>query len=451
VTTFVGGGRPRFWFTLLPEMQQVNYAQLVVRLEDKRDTASLVGPLQQALSERVPGAIADVRELETAFPVGIPVAIRLGGEDIGTLRGLAEKAKAILRSVPDAARVRDDWGAETLAVRMKIDPDRANLAGVTNLDVALSSIAGVSGLPLTTLREGNRQIPVVARVRAEERASLDDLRNLYVTSIRSAARVPLSQIASLTTVMEPEKIRRRNHFRTITVAAFPGPGVLPSEVMNQARAAIGELSDSLPPGYTLEIGGEEEEQVKSFRRIAVVMLLSIVLIYLMLTLEFRNAVKPLIVFAAIPFGMVGALASLVLAGSPFGFMAFLGCASLIGVIVSHVIVLFDFIEVSHEQGRPLREALLEAGVVRLRPVLITVGATVLGLIPLALHGGPLWEPMCWAQIGGLSVATVITLLLVPVLYAVFVKDLHVIRWGEPGSDAADRGGQPIDPPGTVPS
>lgn len=133
--------------------------------------------------------------------------------------------------------------------------------------------------------------------------------------------------------------------------------------------------------------------------------------------------------------MVGALAALWVMGEPFGFMAFLGCVSLVGVIVSHVIVLFDFIEEAHERGATLREALLDAGIMRLRPVLITVGATVIALFPLALHGGPLWEPMCYAQIGGLSVATFVTLLLVPVLYAIFVFDLKLVKWEAIGEEA----------------
>jgi multidrug efflux pump subunit AcrB len=139
-------------------------------------------------------------------------------------------------------------------------------------------------------------------------------------------------------------------------------------------------------------------------------------------------VKPLIVFGAIPYGIVGAVAVLWLMGAPFGFMAFLGIASLVGVIVSHVIVLFDFIEEAHAQGEPLEQALLDAGILRLRPVLITVGATVIALFPLAAHGGPLWEPLCFAQIGGLTIATFITLLLVPVMYAIFVRDLRWVRW-----------------------
>jgi multidrug efflux pump subunit AcrB len=180
----------------------------------------------------------------------------------------------------------------------------------------------------------------------------------------------------------------------------------------------------------MEFGGEYEEQVKGFRSLAIVMMISVALIYLALVFQFKHAIKPVIVFAAIPYGMVGGLAALWIMGQPFGFMAFLGIASLIGVIVSHIIVLFDFIEEMHEQGEPLQEALLDAGIMRLRPVLITVAATVIALFPLAAHGGPLWEPMCYVQIGGLTVATFVTLLLVPVIYATFVLDLKLVTWGE---------------------
>jgi len=198
--------------------------------------------------------------------------------------------------------------------------------------------------------------------------------------------------------------------------------------MGAARKQLNAFGAALPPGYRMEIGGEEEEQVKGFKNLAVVLLISIAAIFLALVFQFQHAIKPLIVFAAIPFGMVGALAALWVMGTPFGFMAFLGCVSLVGVIVSHVIVLFDFIEEAHERGETLRDALLDAGIMRLRPVLITVGATVIALFPLAAHGGPLWEPMCYAQIGGLSVATFVTLLLVPVIYAIFVLDLKLVKW-----------------------
>jgi multidrug efflux pump subunit AcrB len=157
-------------------------------------------------------------------------------------------------------------------------------------------------------------------------------------------------------------------------------------------------------------------------------MISLVGIYLALLIQFNNAVKPLLVFAATPYGAIGALIALTIMRTPFGFMAFLGIASLIGVIISHVIVLFDFIEEMHAKGEPLERALPDAGIQRIRPVMITVGATILALFPLALEGGPLWQPLCYAQIGGLAVATFITLLLVPVFYSIFVFDLKWIKW-----------------------
>jgi multidrug efflux pump subunit AcrB len=313
-------------------------------------------------------------------------------------------------------------------VKLQVDSDRANLAGISNQDVAVSSAGGMSGLPLTTFRKGDEEIPVLSRLRFSDRATLADIEDLYVYSLSGTQRVPLREISTVNYQMDPEKIRRRNQFRTITVGSYPIPGVFPSEVMNKIRPDLAKFRQALPLGYTMEIGGEEEERLKGFGEVNNVLLVSVSLIFLSLVIQFRSAFKPLIVFAAIPYGMVGALAGLSLMDAPFGFIAYLGMVSLIGVIVSHIIVLFDFIEEQRTQGVALKTALLDAGIQRLRPVLITVGATVIALIPLALHGGPLWEPLCYSQIGGLSVATFVTLLLVPVLYAIFVLDLKIVKW-----------------------
>jgi multidrug efflux pump subunit AcrB len=428
ITTFVGGGGPRFWFSVTPEMQQPNYAQLVVEVKDKHDTESLIGPLQRALSTQVAGARIDVRQLENGKPVGIPVAFRIQGSDVLTLREIAEKAKTTLKKTPLVERVRDSWGADSFQVKLEVDSDRANLAGISNYDVATSSAVGFSGSIVGQLRDGDRMIPIVSRLRSAERGQLSDVENLYVRSQQTGQRVPLRQISQVSYAMTTEKIVRRDHYRTVTVSGFPVHGRLPSEVVNAVRADVTALAKSLPPGYHLSIAGEEEEQKKGFLNLAVVLGISVFAIYLALVVQFKSAVKPVIVFTAIPYGVAGALVCLVIAGSPFGFMAFLGIISLIGVIVSHVIVLFDFIEERHEEGAPLREALLDAGILRLRPVLITVAATVFALFPLASHGGPLWEPLCYAQIGGLTIATFLTLLLVPVIYAIFVLDLKLVRW-----------------------
>jgi len=443
LTTFVGGGGPRFWFSVSPEMKQLNYAQIIIEVVDKEDTPGLVPPLQAALSGAVPGARLDMRQLQTN-PVDYPVEIRISTQaDVGPsreeahirmLRGLARQVEEIFRAIPVASRVRNDWDAESLSVKLAIDPDRANLSGVTNLDVANSSTAAMSGVTVTSLREGHKQIPVVARLRMEERGQLSDVENLYVYSSEGTQKVPLMQISSIERTMETQRIRRREHFRTIAVRAFPVAGALASEVLNAALPRLRQFQKALPPGYKMEIGGEYAKQQRGFRNLVLVMAVSVFGIFLALVMQFNHAIKPFLVFAAAPYGVVGALLALWVMGAPFGFMAFLGVASLIGVIVSHVIVLFDFIEEMHAKGEPLEQALADAGIARLRPVMITVGATVLALFPLALHGGPLWQPLCYAQIGGLAVATFITLLLVPVLYAMFVLDLKLVKW-EAGVDA----------------
>jgi multidrug efflux pump subunit AcrB len=436
ITSFTGGGGPRFWFSVAPEPRQLNYAQVIIQMNDKHDTGNLVARLQQELSAKVPGARIDVRQLETSRAIEAPVEVRISGQDIRTLRRLAEEAKEIFRSIPEADRVRDDWGAESFVANLQVEQDRANLAGLSNLDIAASSAVGISGYEITSLREGEQSVPVVARLRIEEREKLSDVRNLYVYSLQSTAKAPLRQISEIGYQLQSEKIRRRNQFRTITVSAFPIPGVLPSQVYNASRARMEEFERSLPPGYSLSVGGEREQRLKGFRDLALVMAVSVIAIFLALVIQFKHAIKPLLVFSAIPFGMVGAIVALAIMGAPFGFIAFLGIASLIGVIVSHVIVLFDFVEEKRVEGEPLREALLDAGIARLRPVMITVGATIFGLIPLARNGGPLWEALCYAQIGGLLLANYVTKLLVPALYAIFVLDLKLIKWEGATSAAA---------------
>jgi multidrug efflux pump len=439
VTTFVGGGGPRFWFSVSPQLQQLNYAQIIMEVRDKEFTPEFVKHLQPIVAANVPGARIDVRQLQYAaidFPVDIlisnnaDVSAAQSEEDIRTLRRLAGQLEDILGSLPNTAGVRNDWDTESSGVKLKIDPDRANLAGITNQDVAASSTSAMSGIQMTAFQEGNKEIPVVARLKMNERAQLSDIENLYVYAAQGTTKVPLTQVSKIEHSMDTERIIRLDHFRTIAVRCFPKQGVLSSEVLKAAGPKLKEFEEILPPGYKIRMGGDYYQQHKGFGELGMVMAASIFLIFLALVFQFNSSIKPLLVFAAAPYGVVGAVAALWIMGTPFGFMAFLGVASLIGVIVSHVIVLFDFIEEKHEEGEPFEEAVIDAGIIRLRPVMITVGATVLALFPLALHGGPLWQPLCYTQIGGLCVATFITLLLVPVLYAIFVMDLKILKWEE---------------------
>ncbi len=446
VTTWVGGGSPRFWFSLSPQPQQLNYAEVLVELTEKEATPQFVDAVQPILSANIPGVRVDLRQLQTN-PVNYPIEVRISSQadvgtagsarDIQTMRHLASQVIDILQSAPEAARVRNEWDAESSQVSLVVDPDRANLAGITNTDVANSATSAMSGTPVTSLQDGDKNIPVVARLKMDERSRLSDIQNLYVFGAQSGNKVPLVQISNVQNSMATDRIIRIDHFRSMSILAFAQPGHLPSEVTSIAIPKLKEFQKTMPPGYRLTIGGEYDKQQVGFRNLAVVLAISISAIYLALLFQFNNAIKPMLVFAAAPYGVAGAVIALWIMNTSFGFMAFLGIASLIGVIVSHVIVLFDFIEEMHAQGEPFEEAVIDAGIIRLRPVMITVGATVLALFPLAMHGGPLWQPLCYAQIGGLTVATFITLLMVPVFYSIFVLDLKILKWGEEDEPPAE--------------
>jgi multidrug efflux pump subunit AcrB len=291
------------------------------------------------------------------------------------------------------------------------------------------------------------------RLRPSERTRLDDLFSLQAVSTGSGVRMPLQQLAGFEPQVVTPKIRRRDHERCITVRCDTVAGVLPSQIVDQIRRALPSESPhgapavdaaAFPPGYRWEFGGEKFEQDKGFKSLTLALIVSFIAIYLALVLQFNSATQPLLIFAAVPFGIVGGLLGLLIFRSSFGFMAFLGVASLAGLIISHIIVLFDFIDEMRHKGEPLRRAVVDAGLARLRRVLVTVLACVGGLIPLAMEGGPLWEPMCYVQIAGMLVATLVTLVLVPVLYVVFVEDLHLVRWEvEPAPQA-------VAAPGSVP-
>ncbi len=439
-TSFVGGGSPRFWFSVSPESQQPNYGQILIEIYDKNDMPEFAGPLQQALSAGVPGAWLDVRQLQTnpvIYPIEIHIADRVDFDptheqgDIRELRHIATQVEGLMRPIPEVQSVRDDWLGESPIVRLPIDPDRANLAGFSNNDVASSTTAALSGTQIGTLLEGDLQIPIIGRLRVTERSALSAMKSLYVYSSSGTQRAPLSSVAPVTFALNTERIVRRDQFRAMTVICFPRPGLLPSQILAEAWPGLKRIEASLPPGYSISIGGEYSKQTQGFKNLVVVLAISIALIFVALVVQFNSLIKPLLVFAAVPYGTVGALGALYVMGLPFGFMSFLGVASLVGVIVSHEIVLFEFVEERERLGDPLIEALLDAGIERLRPIVITVGATVLALFPLAMHGGPLWQPLCYAQIGGLCLATIVELIMVTVLYAIFVADLGILKWDGP--------------------
>ncbi len=437
-TTFVGAGGPRFWLSIVPEQPAPNYAQILVHTRDSHRTEALALRLKRELPSLVPAARLVVQQIETGPPVGVPVQLRIQGQDLATIERLGDQVKGFMREFAGSTDIQDDWDPQILQLALQVDTDRANLAGITHQDVASLMGGGLSGTVTTRIRERDRLIPVTLKLRPDERSRVEDLMTLEAHGAQSGHRVPLDQVGAFRTEMVRPKVMRRDNERCLTVKCDTVAGVLPSRLVDFLDMKLREASKTWPPGYRFAFGGEKEEQSKGFGSMGVAMIVSLLAIYLALVLQFNSLTKPLVVFAAVPFGMVGGLMGLLIFDVPLGFFALLGLSSLAGVIISHVIILFEYIEEAHQRGEPLRRAVIDAALVRLRPVLVTVLATVGGLIPLVIKGGPLWEPLCYVQIMGLLVATLVTKVVVPVLYVLFVEDFKLIKWSTPAEQAEER-------------
>ena len=421
-TAFVGGGAPRFWYSLAPRARQQNLGQIVVEVADGVDTVAFGAECRRVLSATIAGARFDVRHLENGKSGAMPIELRVVGEDSVELRKVGDALEAALLQSPGVQQPRDDWGSDGLRLAMEAD-ERASANGVTNADVAEAVVAATQGLPLGTIQTRGGAVPILGRSTSATRPQ-----DISVRSNTWRAPLPLSAITTSSLRLEPEVVARRDQVRTLTVSALVAEGYLASDGMAAMRAALSTARASLPAGYRIEVGGEEADFLRVRGETSLVAVVSLVGIGLLLLFSFRKLAKVALVLAAVPFGLGGGMVFLRIAGAPLGFMAMVGLVSLGGVIVSHIIVLFEYLEEAEARGEVLEEALAEAGAQRARPVLVTVAATVLGLVPLAIHGGALWQPLCYAQIGGLIVATGITLGIVPLLLAVCVRDLRCMAW-----------------------
>lgn len=420
---FTGGTAPRFYYNVEPK-EPANYlAQILINTHREDDVEPLLVKLRQELDQSVPGVRCVVKQLEQGPPVKEPIQIRLSGENLDKLRQLADQTAADLRAA-GGYHVFDDLGLRMPNIEIAIDQDRANSLGLNNQEIGGVAQASFTGLKLSELREGDRLIPILARGRIEDRSEVDKIRGLYAPTPDGKA-VPFESFSTIKVQPEFVTIPHYNQLRTVTVKAYAPFGELPSQILDRARPHLAKIH--LEPGYEMKFAGEDEELRKNRAEMTLVMEMSLALICMTMVLQFKSAIKSAVVMLTVPLGLIGALLGLAITHSPLGFMALLAMVSLAGVMVSHIIVLSDFIEHARGRGLPLEEALVQAGLARLRPVLVTVLATVGGLIPLFLTGGALWHPLTAVHIFGLLLATVMTLLMLPTLYYVFCAKLKFIK------------------------
>jgi len=420
---FTGGTAPRFYYNVEPKAQANYLAQILINTRHEDEVVGLLIKLRQELDQSVPGVRCVVKQLEQGPPVKEPIQIRLSGENLDKLRQLADQTKAELRAA-GGYHVFDDLGLRMPNIEIEIDQDRANSLGLNNQQIGAVAQASFTGLQVTELREGDRLIPVLARGRIEDRSEVEKIRGLYAPTPDGKA-VPFESFSTLKIQPEFVTIPHYNQLRTVTVKAYAPFGEMASEVLDRARPGLAKIK--LEPGYEMRFAGEDEELRKNKAEMSVIMQLSLALITLTMVLQFKSVIKSVVVMLTVPLGLIGALFGLVVSSSPLGFQALLAMVSLAGVMVSHIIVLSDFIEHARARGLPLEEALVQAGLARLRPVLVTVLATVGGLIPLFFTGGALWHPLSAVHIFGLLFATVLTLVMLPTLYYVFCAKLKFIK------------------------
>jgi multidrug efflux pump subunit AcrB/outer membrane protein TolC len=414
--SFLGTSAPRFYYNVNPQPPAENYAQILVNTANVSETPKIVERLRKQLPPVAPEARIFVKELQQGDDMAAPVEVRISGDDDITLRSLANQVDSILRHTLGASYIDTDWHEAQLQTQMRLNDEVAGRLGFTHSSIAQQLGAGFDGVPVSTYWEGDRNIDIALRLSSTERQNYQSVNDAYVQSPTTGVSVPLSAVATLFPEWQSSRIVHRNGVRTITVHSFADNGYLPSQVLASARRDISRIS--LPEGYSIEYGGEEENQNETSGEMDRALAISLVLIFITLLFQFRTLVDPLIVMAAFPLALPGAALGLFVTGNPFGFTAFIGIISLGGLVVRNSIILIDAIHERMKAGTPLVQAALEAGERRLRPIFLTTMAAAVGVTPMIISRSSLWSPMASVIAFGLLGSMFFTLIVIPVLFVV---------------------------------
>jgi multidrug efflux pump len=418
-TAYVGQGSPRFWLGLNPQLPNEAFAEIVIVAKDVEARERIKAKLENAVTD---GALSEARVRVDRFnfgpPVGFPVQFRVIGPDTKTVREIAYKVRAIMKENPNVTEPQLDWNEQSPYLKLVVDQDRARALGLTPQDVSQALAMLISGAQVTTVRDGIEKVGVIARAVPSERLDLARVGDLTVTS-RNGVAVPLQQIAKIEYSHEEPILWRRNRDMAITVRSDVKDGVQAPDVTNQIWPKLQEIRDHLEPAYRIEAGGAFEESAKGNSSIFVLFPLMVIVMLTLLMIQLQSFSRLVLVFLTAPLGIVGASLGLNVAHQPFGFVALLGLIALAGMIMRNTVILVDQIESDVAHGMTRKEAIVEATVRRARPVVLTALAAILAMIPLSRSA--FWGPMAITIMGGLFVATFLTLLYLPGLYALWFR------------------------------
>lgn len=417
--SYVGRGSPRFYLTLDEQLPQRNFAQFVVTARDVAGREALYARLLAELHTHFSTLHTHVSRLENGPPVGFPVQFRVSGENVATVRGIAERVAAVMRDNPNIMEVQFDWDEpDSKVITLEVDQDKARLLGISSNDLAGFLQLSLAGQTATYYRERDKLIGVELIAPKDERLNLDNLESIAVPTA-SGQPVPLAQLVKPHYGLEPGIIWTRDRQPTITVRSELRGDAQGIDVTNAIDARLGALRAQLPPGYRVVVGGSVENNAKAQRSINVEMPIMAFAIFTLLMIQLRSFARSLLVVLTAPLGLIGVVAALLLFHKPFGFVALLGTIAMAGIIMRNSVILVDQIERDIEEGHSQRDAVIGASVRRFRPIMLTAAAAVLALIPLVRSD--FFGPMAVALMGGITAATVLTLFFLPALYAAWYR------------------------------
>ncbi|MFN4278370.1 MAG: efflux RND transporter permease subunit [Ferrovibrio sp.] len=417
--TYVGSGSPRFYLPLDIQLPNDNFAQVVVLTGGDPERERVRDRLIKAFQEDFVLLRGRVNRLENGPPVGFPVQFRVSGPDPLQVRRIAFQVADVMRINPNTRDVNLDWDELSKVVKMDVDQAKARLLGISSQDLAFTLNSIVSGITVTQYREGRELIDVVARAEADERLSLNGLKDINVAGADSSRPVPLGQVAEVSYGLEEGIIWRRDRQPVITVRADIVDGIQAPVVSMQIEPKLDALRKQLPPNYRIVMGGAIEESAKANASIGAVVPVMIGIMVTLLMIQLQSVSRMLLVLLTAPLGLIGVTLGLLLFNVPFGFVAMLGAIALAGMIMRNSVILVDQIEQDIGRGEQAWDAIVNATLRRFRPIILTALAAILGMIPLSTSN--FWGPMAFTIIGGLLVATLLTVLFLPALYAAWFR------------------------------
>ena len=420
-SAYIGEGPSAYDLGYNADEANSNYAHILINTSTFLVNNLMVEKLDAFGFENFPNADIKVGLLGSGGG-GTPIEIEVSGDNPDKLASISEEIKSKLFTISGTKNIKDDWGPKGKKFVIDIDPNKAQTAGVTNQDIATSLQTVLDGFQAGEYREGNKSIPIVMKSNQSKQQSLSSLETLNIYAQNSGKSVPLLQVATIVPEWQYSKIKRVDLTRTIKVSSELTTTGNASEVTQAITPWLEEQKEVWGSNYSYELGGDAKSSAENMGAVADYLPLSAFIIVMLLIIQFNSFRKMIMIVCTIPLGVIGMVLGLLLFGVPFGFMAFLGVISLAGIVINNAIVLVDRIEIEeNEIKRKPQDAIIAACLQRFRPILLATFTTVLGLIPLYLGGGEMWEPMAVTIMIGLLFGTVITLLFIPAFYSVMYK------------------------------